>query len=197
MAPKKVDFHFGPQGPRGRPSDTCADSTVNDVVGPLSAFFATCLDVDIRINIEHPHGFNIVPLASNSTGACGSKLKEFGANTSTSSRTSSQIPSCAGRNGICRAGGATGRPTGCNGEGARWSVSGDRSGVGVVCEWAQAVGGVWVARGGGRGKRRKKVRRSAEFDAGRARRWPNCANVIRLTGVVFALLWGGLCDVPS
>lgn len=84
------------------------------------------------------------------------------------------------------AGGATGRPTGCNGEGARWSVSGDRSGVGVVCEWAQAVGGVWVARGGGRGKGRKRGRRGAEFDAGRARWWPNCANVIRLTGVVSA-----------
>ena len=80
------------------------------------------------------------------------------------------------------AGGATGRPTGCNGEGARWSVSGDRSGVGVVCEWV----GRRVARDGGRGKGRKKGRRGAEFDAGRARWWPNCANVIRLTGVVFA-----------
>lgn len=71
------------------------------------------------------------------------------------------------------------------------------SGWRVVCEWAQAVGGVWVARGGGREKGRKKGRRGAEFDAGRARRWPNCASVIRLTGVVFAPLWGGLCDVPS
>lgn len=65
-------------------------------------------------------------------------------------------------------------------------------------EWE--IGG-WVgrrvARGGGRGKGRKKGRRGAEFDAGRARRSPNCANVIRLTGVVFAPLWGGLCDVPS
>lgn len=57
------------------------------------------------------------------------------------------------------------------------AVSGVRS-----VEWEIGGGGEWRAGGD---------ERSAEFDAGRARWWPNCANVIRLTGVVFAPLRAG------
>lgn len=63
--------------------------------------------------------------------------------------------------------------------GSEWSAE-----CGVGDRWGRRVARAGTKEAPKKGRRRGEG--SAEFDAGRARWWPNCANVIRLTGVVFA-----------